>query len=303
MRDVNLVDSPEGRAGQLDRGRAGQLDSGLAGKTALVTGGSTGIGRAIALALGAEGVALAVASRNPDEGAIEEMRALGVTVVAIRADLSTETGAVHAVGTALGSLGRLDLLVVNAATVHHEPVTKVTTSSWDQTLRTNLTGAMWVCRAACVGMIERTAGSILIVGSTAQYTRAPAESAYHVSKAALAAYASALAVELAPHGIRVNMLVPGSFPTALNAALRGNEERLLVDIPLGRRGEPAECGPAAVFLLSDRLASYVTGAELVISGGMHLRPYMRMSRRELKALNEPDRSEPSSAEAPKLTEA
>ena len=280
------------------------MDSGLRGKTALVTGGSTGIGRSIALALGAEGVALAVASRNPDEEAIEEMRALGVTALAIPADLSTEKGAVHAVQTAIRSFGRLDLLVANAATTQHEPVTKVTTSKWEHTLRTNLTGAMWVCRRACVGMIERGAGSVLIVGSTAQYFRAPAESAYHVSKTALAAYASALAVELAPHGIRVNMLVPGSFPTALNAALREEDkERLLADIPLGRRGEPAECGPAAVFLLSDSLASYVTGAELVVSGGMHLRPYMRISRRELKALNEPDRSEPSSGKAPNLTEA
>jgi len=274
------------------------LDTDLAGKTALITGGSTGIGRAIALALGAEGVALAVASRNPDREAIEEMRALGVSALAIPADLSTEKGAVHAVRTAIRALGRIDLLVVNAATAHHEPVTKVTTSKWDQTLRTNLTGAMWVCRKACVGMIERGAGSVLIVGSIAQYFRAPAQSAYHVSKTALAAYASALAVELAPHGIRVNMLVPGSFPTALNAPLRDqDEERLLADIPLCRQGRPAECGPAAVFLLSDRLASYITGAELAVSGGMHLRPIVRISRRELKALNEPDSSESLSDES------
>ena len=282
------------------------MDTDLAGKTALITGGSTGIGRSIALALGAEGVALAVTSRNPDQEAIEEMRALGVTALAIPADLSTEKGAVRAVQTAIRSLGQLDLLVANAASAHHEPVTKITTSKWDQTLRTNLTGAMWVCRTACVGMIERKAGSVLIVGSTAQYFRAPAQVAYHVSKAALAAYASALAVELAPHGIRVNMLVPGSFPTALNAPLRDrekDEERLLADIPLGRQGEPAECGPSAVFLLSDRLASYITGAELAVSGGMHLRPMVRMSPQELKALNEPDRSESLSVEAPNLTEA
>ena len=268
------------------------MDSDLRGKTALITGGSTGIGRSIALALGAEGVALAVASRNPDQGAIEEMRGLGVTALAIPADLSTEKGAIHAVRTTIRSLRKLDLLVVNAATAHHEPVTKVTTSNWEYTLRTNLTGVMWLCRKAGAAMIERGAGSVLVVGSTAQYFRAPAQSAYHVSKTALAAYASALAVELAPHGIRVNMLVPGSFPTALNAPLREKDgERLLADIPLGRQGEPSECGPAAVFLLSDRLASYVTGAELAVTGGMHLRPFVRISRRELKALNEPDLAE------------
>ena len=268
------------------------MESDLAGKTALVTGGSTGIGRSIALALAAEGVALAVVSRNPDERAVEEMRALGVSALAIRADLSTESGAEHAVQEATKSLRQIDLLVANAATAHHEPVTKVTTSKWEYALRTNLNGAMWLCRRVGAAMIERRAGSILIVGSTAQYFRAPGEAAYHVSKTALAAYASALAVELAPHGIRVNMLVPGSFPTALNSGLSASKKRRLVaDIPLGRQGDPAECGPAAIFLLSDRLASYVTGAELAVSGGMHLRPFVRISRKELKALNEPDPGE------------
>ena len=120
-------------------------------------------------------------------------------------------------------------------------------------MRTNLTGTMWMCREMARKMIRRGVGSMLIVGSTAQYHRAPGEVAYDASKAGLASYAETLAVELAPHGIRVNMLVPGSFATRLNPVATGRlRERLLAEIPLGRQGRPSECGPAAVFLLSDQ---------------------------------------------------
>ena len=265
------------------------LDTGLQGKTALVTGGASGIGLGIAEALAAARVDLAIVSRNPDPGAIRHLQSLGVSVAALRADLSVEGDVCTAVAEAERLLGPIDLLVANAATSLKEPVTRVTTDGWERTLRTNLTGTMWMCREMARRMIRRGAGSMLVVGSTAQYHRAPGEAAYHASKAGLASYAETLAVELAPHGIRVNMLVPGSFSTRLNPAATGApHDRLLAEIPLGRQGRPAECGPAAVFLLSDRLASYVTGAQFVVSGGLHLRPHVRVDWGEIERMNIPE---------------
>ena len=263
-------------------------DTGLQGKTALVTGGASGIGLGIAEALAAESVDLAIVSRNPDPGAIAHLGGLGVRVAALRADLSVEGDASGAVAEAESVLGPVDLLVANAAIAGKEPVTRVTTDAWERTLRTNLTGTMWMCREMARRMIRRGGGSILVVGSTAQYHRAPGEAAYHASKAGLASYTETLAVELAPHGIRVNMLVPGSFTTRLNPVVAGTVHgQLLAEIPLGRQGDPAECGPAAVFLLSDRLASYVTGAQLVVSGGLHLRPHVRVDWSEIERMNLP----------------
>ena len=268
-------------------------DTGLQGKAALVTGGASGIGLGIAEALAAERVDLAIVSRDPDPGAIGHLESLGVSVAALRADLSIEGDVSGAVAEAEKILGPVELLVANAATAHHDPVTRVTTDAWERTLRTNLTGTMWMCREMAGRMIRRGNGSILVVGSTAQYHRAPGEAAYHASKAGLASYAETLAVELAPHGIRVNMLVPGSFTTRLNPVTTGTlHERLLAEIPLGRQGNPAECGPAAIFLLSDRLASYVTGAQLVVSGGLHLRPHVRVDWSEIERMNIPETFSP-----------
>lgn len=261
-------------------------DPGLSGKTALVTGGASGIGLGISEALAREGVDIAVVSRNPDPGAIAHLGRLGPSVAALRADLSVETDVSRVVSEAEEILGPIDLLVANAATASKEPVTRITTDRWERTIRTNLTGTMWLCRELAGRMIRRGTGSILIVGSTAQYHRAPGEAAYHASKAGLASYAESLAVELAPHGIRVNMLVPGSFSTRLNTVPPGPVyRRLLAEIPLGRQGNPEECGPAAVFLLSDRLASYVTGAQVVVSGGLHLRPHVRVDWEEVERMN------------------
>lgn len=186
-------------------------DPGLRGKTALVTGGASGIGFGIAEALAREGVDIAVVSRNPDPEAIAHLGRPGPCVAALRADLSVETGVSRVVSEAEEMFGPIDLLVANAATASKEPVTRITTDRWERTIRTNLTGTMWICREVAGRMIRRGTGSILIVGSTAQYHRAPGEAAYHASKAGLASYAESLAVELAPHGIRVNMLVPGKF--------------------------------------------------------------------------------------------
>jgi NAD(P)-dependent dehydrogenase (short-subunit alcohol dehydrogenase family) len=262
------------------------VDSGLRGKAALVTGGGSGIGRAIALALAAEGVHVAIASRNPDPKTSQEIEELGVKSLRLCKDLRHEGQAVSMVQETLEAFGHLDLYVNNSAWTWHEPITRITTESWMRTTQINVLACVWACREICQHMISRRQGSILIVGSTAQYNPAYKEAAYHASKAALASFMTTLALEMAPYGIRVNMLVPGSFPTKLNPVSDAKAESVKQEVPLRRLGRPEECGPAAVLLLSDRLSSYTTGVELVISGGLHLRPFCRYSEDEIMAMNE-----------------
>ena len=262
------------------------MDSGLRGKTALVTAGGSGIGRAIALALAAEGVDVAIASRNPDTNTVREIEAQGVRALRLEVDLRHEQQAAGTMQQALDAFGHLDLYVNNAAWAWHQPVTQITSEAWFDTINTNLGACVWTCREASKHMIARGGGGILIVGSTAQHARSYGEAAYHVSKAGLKVFMTALAVEMAPYGIRVNMLIPGHFPTKLTAHTPPDvEARLIREIPLRRFGDPAECGGAAILLLSDKLSPYTTGAELVVSGGLHLRPLGLRSDEEIYNMN------------------
>lgn len=265
------------------------MDSELQGKTALVTGGGSGIGRAIALALAAEGVDVAVASRDPDPKTVQEIEALGVRALRVVADVSDEPQVVNMIQQTLTDFGHLDLYVNNAAWAWHQPITHITTEAWRNTIDTNLSSCVWACREVCKHMIERRRGSILIVGSTAQYSRSYSEASYHISKTGLKVFMTALAVEMAPYGIRVNLLVPGHFPTRLTADLPDDRaEKLIHQIPLRRFGDPEEVGPSAVLLLSEKLSPYTTGAELVVSGGLHLRPLDLYSEEEILKMNARD---------------
>lgn len=263
------------------------MDTGLKDKTALVTGGSSGIGLGIAKALAREGVKLAIASRKPDPTALEKLRALGVEVMGIEADVSKEEMVINMVRKAIDSFGHLDFYVNNAAWSWHEPVTKLTTEAWMNTINTNLSGCVWACREVAKHMIARKEGSILIIGSTAAYHPLYTETAYRVSKTGLIAYMEVLAIELAPYGIRVNMVVPGAFLTRITKAFFAGEKskRLTKDIPLKRIGDPDEIGSSAALLLSDKLSSYTTGSILTIDGGIRLRPHQLLSDEDILKLN------------------
>ncbi|NPV54311.1 MAG: SDR family oxidoreductase [Firmicutes bacterium] len=262
------------------------MDTGLRGKTALITGGASGIGFGISMALAQEGVNLAVASRKPDPAALDELRALGVKVVAISTDVSQEDQVNEMVRTAISSLGHLDMYINNAAWSWHEPITKLTTESWMKTINTNLSACVWACREVSRHMIERRQGSILIIGSTAMLNPLYQETSYRVSKTGLKVFAEVLAIELAPYGIRVNTLIPGYFPTRLVAGMTDQvRETLISQIPLRRPGRIEDVGAQAVVLLSDKLSGYTTGAHIVIDGGLHLRPLPFYTDQELLALN------------------
>ncbi|MEX2307963.1 MAG: SDR family oxidoreductase [Pirellulales bacterium] len=263
------------------------MNSQLQNKTAIVTGGTSGIGLAIAKTLVGEGVEVAVVSRNPDIEALKELsRCSGGRVVSIAADVSREEEVVRMIADVIHEFGRLDLYVNNAAQARHQAVTRIDTKTYRAILDTNLSACLWACREAGKHMIAAGTGSILVVGSTSMYTPGPTETVYRITKYGLKSLVQSLAVEFAPHGIRVNLLVPGHFRTRLTEGIPAAiEKQLQQNIPLRRFGNTSDCGNAAVFLLSDALSNYTTGAELVLDGGLSLRPLYFGTDDELKRLN------------------
>lgn len=246
----------------------------------------SGIGRAIALSLADEGVDIAICGRRDRSDVVAELATRGVQARGFQADVSVESGVVQVVRDAAEALGGLDLYVNVAAGAWHEPLTRVTAEAWERTWATNVSACVWGCREVSRRLIAQGHGAILVVGSTATVSAQPRETAYRASKAALKAHVEVAAVELAPHGIRVNLLTPGGVDTDFVAeadpAQRAAATR---QIPLRREARPDEMAHAATFLLSDRLASYITGSELLVDGGLHLRPIFGGTDEELTRLN------------------
>ncbi|MFN8007223.1 MAG: SDR family oxidoreductase [Terriglobia bacterium] len=267
------------------------MDTGLKGKRALVSGGGTGIGLAIAKQLADEGAHIAIANRGDYPEAIKELEVRGVRVVGLRADVSKEPDVVRMVREAIEQLGGLDIFVNNVAAHWDEPATKITAEGWNNTVATNLSACVFGCREAGRHFVQQRTGNILIIGSTATYTLYPGEISYRVTKTALVPYLEGLAAELAPFNIRVNMITPGLFITRMTENLDFQGETLkkvLAAIPFGRPGDAyKELGPAAVFLLSDKLSRYTTAANLVIDGGLKMRVLPWRTEDELVAMNQP----------------
>jgi NAD(P)-dependent dehydrogenase (short-subunit alcohol dehydrogenase family) len=263
------------------------METGLREKRALVTGGGSGIGRAVALALAREGCDVAIVGRRARPDVVAELQALGVAAHGIEADVSSERGLVEAVSRADELLGGIDLYVNNAAGTWHEPLTHLTRDAWERTLATNLGACVYGCREVSRRWITvQRSGAIVIVGSTAIVSAQPRETAYRASKAALKAHMEVAAVELAPFGIRVNLVTPGATDTEFVADAPAAQRAMATNaVPLRREASPDEIAPAVVFLLSDRLAGYVTGTDLVVDGGLHLRPIFGGTDEELAALN------------------
>ncbi len=263
------------------------MDPGLKGMRALITGGPTGIGFGIAEGLAREGVNLVLASRRPGDKAAKTLQLLGVDCEWVHADVSTEDGVIRMVEDAWQVFGGLDLYVNNAASASHEAITNLTAHAWESTLATNLSACAYACREVGRRFIRQGHGSVLIIGSTAAHVPLYRESSYRVSKAGLKALMEVLAIELAPFGIRVNLLTPGAFITELTKDLPPRQMGGSV-IPLRRPGEVGELAAAAVLLLSDRLSSYTVGAELVVDGGFRLRPMDILTDAEILDLNAPE---------------
>ncbi|MFM7718697.1 MAG: SDR family NAD(P)-dependent oxidoreductase [Actinomycetota bacterium] len=249
----------------------------VAGKVALVTGAGSGIGRAACLALGAEGATVVATSRDP--GRTEE------TASAVRAAggevgdaFALDVGDRDAVATAVRALGerfgRIDVLVNNAGVeLPHAPsLGEVTDDEWERLFRVNVSGMFWTIRAALPYL--PTGASIVNVGSVNSLVGWPNDAPYTATKGAVLQFSRALALELAPRGVRVNCLCPGIIDTRLTRDFieaaddpTGTEREYHASAPLGRMGRPEEVAACVVFLASDE-ASYVTGSAMVVDGGM-----------------------------------
>jgi NAD(P)-dependent dehydrogenase (short-subunit alcohol dehydrogenase family) len=249
----------------------------LRGRTALVTGASRNIGRAIALAFAAEGADLVLntrANREELEAVAAECRKAGGRAVPVLADIADASAVGAMVAQALAALGSIDVLVCNAAIRPHRALTETSLDDWHRVLGVNLHSAFYLARAVVPAMKARGWGSIIAIGGQSALTGRPNTAAVTAAKSGLLGLVRALAAELGPFGIRANMVVPGFIDTErryaewypeFRQAPPGAPEQLRA-IPLRRLGRPEEIADACVFLASDASA-YVTGDTIRVMGG------------------------------------
>lgn len=249
----------------------------LSGRTALITGASRNIGRAIALAFAAEGADLVLntrVNREELEAVAAECRKAGVRVVTALADVADAAAVQAMVTRGLGELGAIDVLVSNAAIRPHKSLTETTLEEWHHVLGVNLHSTFYLARAVVPAMKERRRGSIIALGGLSSVTGRPDTAAVTTAKTGLLGLIRALAAELGPFGIRANMVMPGYIDTERRYAEwypefrqtpPGSPEQLK-QIPLGRLGRPEDIADACLFLASDASA-YVTGDTIRVMGG------------------------------------
>jgi len=243
----------------------------LTGKVAVITGASKGLGKAMALALGAEGARLLLVSRNEAQlqQTADEVRALGAEAEICPADVTDETQVRRVVAAATDRFGKIQILVNNAGMNIRKPVTDFSLAEWRQVLDTNLTSVFLMCRGFVPHMKGQGYGRILNLTSIMSHVALPGRTAYAASKTALLGFTRALALELAPEKITVNGISPGVFATELNAPLMQNPElsrEFISKIPLARWGKAEEVGQLAVYLCSED-AGFITGTDVLIDGG------------------------------------
>jgi 3-oxoacyl-[acyl-carrier protein] reductase len=234
----------------------------LEGRTAVVTGGSRGIGKAIATELAGAGAAIVVGYRSGAEEA--EAVAAEIGGRAVQADVAEPEDAQRLVDEA----GEIDILVNNAGVTRDGLLARMSDEDWQVVLNTNLGGTFNTCRAAARGMMRRRGGSIVNVSSIVGIHGNPGQTNYSASKAGIIGFTKALARELGSRGVRANVVAPGYVSTRLTNELPEElRNAMLANTPLGRFGEPEDIAGAVRFLCSDA-ASFVTGEVLLVDGGL-----------------------------------
>ena len=243
----------------------------LTGRVAVVIGGTSGIGRAIAHGLAQAGADVVCTSRRAEEvdKAASEIESLGRRTVRCVSDVSSRESLDNLLAESVAALGKVDILVNSAGRTKREPTLDQSEDDWNAVLETNLNGTLRSCQVFGRHMLENGYGRIINIASLSSFVSLFEVAAYSASKAAVAALTKSLAIEWAKNGVNVNAIAPGVFRTALNTKLldetpRGHE--FLSRTPMGRFGKVEELAGAAVFLASDA-ASFVTGEVVVVDGG------------------------------------
>jgi NAD(P)-dependent dehydrogenase (short-subunit alcohol dehydrogenase family) len=243
----------------------------LSGRVAVVTGGTTGLGHAIALGLAGAGADVVPSSRRMEQvkAVAAEIEALGRRTLRVTSDVLDRPSLERLHDAVLKEFGKVDILVNAAGISHKAPTLEVEEDDWSRVVETNLTGTMRACQIFGKTMAAAGYGRIINLASLSSFRGFYRVAAYAASKSAVASLTKTLAIEMAHSGVNVNALAPGVFPTALNAPIvmgtqRGEE--ILMRTPMGRFGNPQEMAGPAIFLASEA-ASFVTGEVLAVDGG------------------------------------
>lgn len=243
----------------------------MKGQTALVTGGSRGIGRAICLELAKNGASIAVnyaGNAQAAESVAEECRALGVEAITVQADVADAGACAAMVKEVIAKLGRLDVLVCNAGITRDNLTLMMKEEDFDAVLDTNLKGAFHCMKAAYRPMMKQKYGRIVAMSSVVGLRGNAGQANYAASKAGLIGMCKSLAKELAGRNITVNLVAPGFIDTDMTAALPETaREALLASIPMARLGQPEDVARAVAFFAREE-SGYVTGQVLCVDGGM-----------------------------------
>ena len=247
----------------------------LEGKVALITGGTSGIGRATAMRFASEGAAVVITGRNSERGeqVVNDIVGNDGEVLFIRSDVRSSEDCRHTVEQTLERFGKIDVLFNNAGVFHPKSIPDCTEEEWDETIDSSLKGAFLMSKYALPSMIERGSGSIIHTSSGWGILGGEKAAAYCAAKGGLIVMAKAMAIDHGPDGIRVNCICPGDVMTPMlpdDAAKRGmswdDYAVGAADRPLGRIGTAEDIANAALYLASDE-ASFVTGEALVVDGG------------------------------------